>query len=154
MKKEDSFQAIKALAFLGIFASHGAWGVSVFFILSGFLMFYSYSDTDRITDYSIKYSMNFGVNKIKRLYHLHIVSLISAIPFLVKEYMGCGGIKRFLYPVIKVGLNIVLAQAWIPSSGVYFSLNAVSWYLSVMFFLYSMFPLILRFMKKYKIGGV
>ncbi len=41
-------QSLRALAFLGIFISHsglssqlGAWGVSVFFVLSGFLMAYT-----------------------------------------------------------------------------------------------------------------
>ena len=42
-----SLQGVRALAFAGIFSSHcgcsdlGAWGVSVFFILSGFLMVYN-----------------------------------------------------------------------------------------------------------------
>lgn len=75
-KKISSLQTIRALAFLGIFASHsgiqifaanGAWGVSVLFILSGFLMFYSYFGTDRVSGCGFKYSIKFGVNKIKRL---------------------------------------------------------------------------------------
>lgn len=53
MKKLDSLQAVRALAFLGIFLSHtgikyfgttGTWGVSVFFVLSGFLMVYNYTN--------------------------------------------------------------------------------------------------------------
>ena len=48
-KKIESLQGLRALAFLGVFASHtylksfrftGAWGVSVFFMLSGF--FYAF----------------------------------------------------------------------------------------------------------------
>lgn len=44
-QKLDSLQALRAIAFLGVFAFHtnirffsslGRWGVSVFFILSGF----------------------------------------------------------------------------------------------------------------------
>lgn len=90
----NSLQTIRALAILGIFVSHsgiqmfeanGDWGVSVFLILSGFLMFYSYSDSDRISECGLKYSLKFGVHKIKRLYLLHIVTLISALPFLINS---------------------------------------------------------------------
>ena len=43
-----SLQGIRAIAFLGIFLYHcelietGPWGVSIFLILSGFLMSYNY----------------------------------------------------------------------------------------------------------------
>lgn len=160
-KKIDSLQTIRALAFLGIFASHseisvfaahGAWGVSVFFILSGFLMFLSYGGTERITEYGIKYSVKFGVNKIKPLYPLHIVTLFFALPDLMKEYMGDATVHGLINPILKTVLNITLLQSWIPRSRIYFSLNSVSWYLSTSLFLYIMFPLALMLMKKYR-GG-
>lgn len=50
MKKIQSLQGLRAVAFIFILISHcginfggfGEWGVSVFFILSGFLMSYNY----------------------------------------------------------------------------------------------------------------
>ena len=36
----------------------------------------------------------------------------------------------------RVGLNVLLLQAWVPSSSYYFSINAVAWYLSTAFFSY------------------
>ena len=154
-----SLQVIRAFAFLGIFLSHsgvtafsagGSWGVSVFFILSGFLMFYSYNGTNRIKSHSIKYSIIFGVNKIKKLYYLHIATMLLAMPWLVKAYMDYQDNDKILTPIIKTVLNIFLLQSWIPSIGVYFSLNGVAWYLSVSLFLYIMFPYILHQMEKYK----
>lgn len=50
-RRIDSIQSLRAIAFLAVFMSHsrlfglgflGAWGVSIFFVLSGFLMVYSY----------------------------------------------------------------------------------------------------------------
>ena len=76
--------------------------------------------------------------------------MVSALPFLFHSYIGYDGIYGYINPLIKTGLNIALVQTWFPSSGIYFSLNAVSWYLSVSLFLYIMFPLILTIMRKYK----
>lgn len=147
--KIDTLQAIRALAFLGIFIAHsnitmfssgGVWGVSVFLILSGFLMFYSYYDTERIDNNGIIYSLKFGINKIEKLYPLHIVTLLLAI---LDRYPDNGAI-------FKVATNAFLVQSWFPNGKIYFSLNAVSWYLSVSLFLYIMFPFILLKMRKYK----
>jgi peptidoglycan/LPS O-acetylase OafA/YrhL len=41
-----------------------------------------------------------------------------------------------------VGLNVLLLQSWIPFPNYFFSLNGVSWSLSVEMFFYCMFPLI------------
>ena len=153
-KKIRSLQAVRAMAFLGIFLFHsgvtafsagGVWGVSVFFILSGFLMFYSYSGTDKIKECGIIYNLKFGVNKIKKLYLLHIVTMILAMPWIVKAIIS----GDILTSVIKTVLNICLLQSWIPSADIYFSLNGVSWYLSVSLFLYAMFPFVLRQIEKY-----
>lgn len=156
--RNDTLQVLRALAFLGIFTCHsgiaafsagGAWGVSVFLILSGFLMFCSYSETNRVKEYGIAYSIRFGIGKIKKLYPLHIVTLLLALPFLVYEYRGYIGIGKILNPTLKIAANVTLMQSWVPTSGVYFSLNAVSWYLSTALFLYIMFPVILHIMGKY-----
>ncbi|MBP3819510.1 MAG: acyltransferase [Butyrivibrio sp.] len=155
----ESLQVIRALAFLGIFLSHsgvvefsasGTWGVSVFFILSGFLMFRSYDSTERIKHYGIQYSIKFGINKIKKLYSLHIVTMLLAMPWLVMSYIDYQSNDKILIPIFKTVMNVFLLQSWIPNDNVYFSLNGVAWYLSVSLFLYIMFPFILHFMKKYR----
>jgi len=154
-KKIDSLQVIRAVAFLGIFASHsgiqmfgahGAWGVSVFLVLSGFVMFYSYADSERLSDYGFKSSVKFAIKKIKRLYPLHIVTMILVIPAYCYEYMLPFGSKL----IEKIVLNITLLHSWIPSMYYYFSLNAVSWYLVVVLVSCMIFPFILTVMKKYK----
>lgn len=158
----ESLQVIRALAFLGVFASHseimafsasGAWGVSVFFILSGFLMFYSYSGTNKIQSYNFFGCIKFGIKKISALFPLHVVMIAVALPPLILHYLGYGEGKDFVVnPIVKIVVNLFLIQSWIPIDEVYFSLNSVSWYLSVSLFLYIMFPVILYKMNKYR-GG-
>ena len=133
-----------------MFAAGGNWGVSVFFILSGFLMVYLYFDTDRIKDYGLKSSFKFGINKVKKLYPLHIVTLLFALPSLIIEYIDYPGLGRIINPTVKALANAFLVQSWFPSSGFYYSLNSVSWYLAVSLFLYIMFPFILSRLRKYK----
>ena len=77
----ETLEVLRALAFLGVFCSHigfnafistGRWGVSVFFILTGFLLTYRYYGKGRITkDCGIKNNFGFLVRKIKRLFPLH-----------------------------------------------------------------------------------
>lgn len=72
----NSLQTVRALAFLSIFSQHcgvgslGALGVSVFLILSGFLMYYSYFD--REIGHTFKECVLFSYTKISKLYPMHI----------------------------------------------------------------------------------
>ncbi len=160
LAKEDSknmmilpLQGLRALAFCGIFLSHteykmfsplGSWGVSFFLILSGFLMSVKYSDGGRISEIGFWSNGSFALKKIGRLYPLHIIMLISAIAL---EMVAGSNIKDIL---TKTVLSITLLNSYVPYQEIYFSLNAVSWYLSVMLFVYYCFPWILQACKKIK----
>ena len=68
-QKIESIQALRALAFLGIFLSHArapvSWaqlGVSVFFVLSGCLMTCNYYDKEM--EISIKKNSIFAIKKL------------------------------------------------------------------------------------------
>ena len=82
-QKITAIQGLRAIAFLAIFLSHtglgnlgclGAWGVSVFFVMSGFLMILSYMSKDDTPPVSLK----FAWNKIRPLYPLHILMMLLA----------------------------------------------------------------------------
>lgn len=152
-EKIYSLQVIRAIAFIGIFTSHcgtselGAWGVSVFLVLSGFLMVYSYYNKT-IVDVNYKNCLKFGIKKLKKLYPLHIVTLIGALILIIIGLIRNFSVKRIAEIVIQTLLNISLLQSWIPFESYYFSLNSVAWYLSVCLFLYISFPKILIKIKK------
>ena len=155
-----SFQGLRTLAFLCIFLSHtdivflassdlGAWGVSVFLMLSGFLMLINYYKKDRITSISLISNFKFSLKKLSKLYSLHILLMLTALPFAIRtlqrdnHIIGYG--SSILKIVVKMFFNITLTQSFIPHSAIFYSLNAVAWYLSVCLFLYFSFPYILHF---------
>ncbi len=155
-KKLDSVQALRALAYICVFIQHtgisvlgrvGNFGVTVFFILSGFLMILSYFDSDRITGCSVIYNFRFAAGKLKKLYLLHIVMTFVAIPIRAAECEGAYFNLGFIRDLV---LNVFLLQSWYPDVNVAFSLNGVAWYLSTCALQYFMFPLIYKRTKTYK----
>ena len=146
MKKIESLQALRAIAFICIFLSHcdvlptGPMGVSIFLILSGFLMFNS-ANKGNVPE--VKHSFRFAAKKIAKLYPLHLLTLLAMIVVSVvaAEVKGGNGI-------IKAILNGMLLQAWVPNSEWYSTFNKVSWYLSVCLFVYFAFPYLYRKMQR------
>lgn len=154
-EKITSIQALRALSFLGIFLCHAEakflqWpslGVAVFFVLSGYLMYYNYSEKD--IECSLKANALFSWSKIKKLYLLHIITMCGSLIFytVVRIYNGLTA-NDALYLLGVTGLNATLLQSWIPDCYINVSLNGVSWYLSAAVFLYFMFPYLKRFIDK------
>lgn len=149
-QKLNGLQGLRAVAFLAIFISHtlgyaclGAWGVSVFLVLSGFVMVYSYLPRPEITESGVR----FMVGKMKKLYPLHIATMLACAlySYFVILTGGDNTVGKLLLDIL---LHATLLQIWIPNSVYYATLNAVSWYLSVCVLIYVCFPRILRIFKK------
>lgn len=156
MKKNNSLQVLRAVAFLGIFTSHldltrlGGFGVEIFLIMSGFLMYLRYSDPvrERLLPSTIAGNFKFAKEKICKLYPLHIITLIAALPILLMNniHKNCA-ILRMLSKIL---LNVFLVQAWVPVEEFRYSLNNLSWYLCVCCLAYFSFPYILIRINKIK----
>lgn len=153
-KRIGSLQALRAIAFLGIFLNHAGlkfnWselGVSVFFVLSGFLMTRGRSASDY--PLSPLKSLTSAVKRIAKLYPLHILTMLIMFALQLvwvggfSNIKGTGLVKELL-------LNSVLMQSWYPNSAVCVSLNGVAWYLSTTLFLYFVFPYLLWAAEKMK----
>ena len=72
-KKIESLQALRALAFLSIFLVHangpfimGYFAVTVFFVLSGFLLMYRHGEEERPV--SVTDNLRFAAKKISGIY--------------------------------------------------------------------------------------
>jgi len=119
------------------FASVGYVALSFFFILSGFILAYTYAGRD----FNLR---QFWRARLARLYPVYLFSLFVAAPF-------------FFYAVLKInipelawfrnhlGSTVVLVltmlQAWVPPAAL--GWNGVAWAVSVEIFFYVVFPLLL-----------
>lgn len=155
MKRLDSLQGLRAVAFIGVFLGHcgigGTAGMSVcvFFVLSGFLMVYNYLPKDD-APYGVVENIKFSAKRIERLYPLHLLMCMFMFMWISYFELRDGGnlmlILRDKMPALLS--NIFLFQSWIPIRSFYFGYNGVAWFLSTCTFLYFTFPFLLHCMKR------
>ena len=162
-KRFDAIQTLRFLCFLIVFADHAGFykvsGVanfgelcimSVFLIMSGFLMVYSYMDREVPND--LKSSFRFSTGKISKLYPLHWKTALIQFAIIVWLYWDLFKAIDQIHAesiLFRFGVNLSLMQAWVPDFPNYvFNFNGPSWFLSVMLFAYFVFPLFLKLLKK------
>lgn len=112
---------------LGRVLSQGFFGVSFFFVLSGFVLSYSYSESIQRGEISFVKYFSMRVIRIAPLHYL------TALPFIL---VGFSSDWQFW---LSMAANLIFVQSWIPNSNFYFSLNAPSWSLSNEIFFYTCF---------------
>ena len=108
-------------------AATGYVGVALFFVLSGFVLTWSYKPADG--------AKKFYLRRFARVYPLHLFffALALAILVLTQKAPSAGATIS----------NLILLQAWVPNWDYIFSVNAVSWSLSCEAFFYACTPLML-----------
>jgi len=104
-------------------------GVSFFFVLSGFVLYFRYRDFSNAADIR-----SFLVARVARIWPAHIAALILLLLLLRPQSIAMG-----TGPLIA---NILMIHAWIPNASYFFGYNSVSWSISTEFGFYLMFPLI------------
>jgi peptidoglycan/LPS O-acetylase OafA/YrhL len=121
-------------------SSIGYVGVSFFFVLSGFILVYTYADKPlRARD--------FWQARFARVYPAYAFALVLTLPFFLWSASHYAEIKlpfmAFEAAHFKTAaiLEIALLQAWIPPAAL--SWNAVGWSLSVEVLFYLLFPFLL-----------
>lgn len=145
MKKINSIQTLRACAFLLILAFHcdfpvirGSWGVSIFFVLSGFCLCINYLPRVESLPSSFTGCVRYAFSRVKKLYALHLFMLLFKILFL-------WGMPHTAKDFVSLFLNIFLLQSLIPDYSVYASYNGVSWFLSTYFIISIAAPALLRY---------
>ena len=145
--KLDQLTGLRYFAALLVFLSHSSWdgsdqtltqvfesgyvGVSFFFVLSGFILSYSYKQ--KILGNGLSF-LKYALLRLARLTPLHF---LTALPFVALAFYKAD------VSLLKIVINLSYLQSWIPNSTYYFSFNAPSWSLSnEMFFYICFFPLI------------
>ena len=135
-----SLQGLRCYGVLAIFLSHcgtlrighlGGLGVSFFILITGYLTAAKYFDS------GISSHKGLIIKRLRKYYPLHIITLIAS---LILSFRAEWTLRRFITLII----NASLIQSYVPVSNVYFSFNAVSWYLSLTMFFALVTPLMLR----------
>ena len=135
-------QVLRAFGAAMVFFSHtlnykyskfGGIGVSIFFVLSGFIMCYSYHD--RHIKCSLPSAFSFSIKRIKKLWYLNLAVMIWVI------------FRKKNITLESIGLNLFLLKTWSPMRSVFYSMNSVSWYICDIVFIYLFFPFILKRLK-------
>jgi peptidoglycan/LPS O-acetylase OafA/YrhL len=119
-----------APGWLANFTASGYMGVTLFFILSGFVLALNYADDLRRPTRGTLW--RYFVARIARVYPLYLLVLVYAI---VSIRTAGGGTPRWVEHVFAL-------QAWDANLGVVYSLNAPAWSVSVEVFLYALFPVV------------
>lgn len=152
-KQIDSLQAARTIACLFVILNHcyitrlGTNFVSVFIVLSGFLMGYSYFERPA-PQLSPASCLRFSVKRIKKLYVLYILSLLPIMALDLYFTRPAPGSTEFAYIIKELILSALLLQSWSPTYA--YAFNGVAWYLSTSLFLYFTFPYIISAIKRYK----
>lgn len=146
-QKLDSLTSLRFIAAMLIVVHHSAayfglskystmlalpQGVSFFFVLSGFILSYNYSELHG-NDWK-----SFYLNRFARLWPAHIVATILWLFFGYPVFSDVETSTAVLATIT----NVTLTQSFIPLSAFYSSLNPVAWSISVEVFFYLAFPLI------------
>jgi peptidoglycan/LPS O-acetylase OafA/YrhL len=118
--------------------SYGYVSVSLFFVLSGFVLAYSYLDPENIQSLKKK---RFWIARFARIYPLYLLSLILSIPsFASKFEYFSGSFIITLKGLFSAFLSILLLQSWTPWTSTVF--NTPTWAVSNESFFYLIFPFI------------
>lgn len=128
---EPGFQAVVD----GLFTL-GLSGVEFFFILSGFVLVWSYRDGEP--------RRTFLRRRLAKIYPNHLVTFVAAlaVAFWFADPVG-------LWAALG---NLALVQAWNPTPGYFYSVNTVSWSLSCELAFYACLPFVLPALRRARTG--
>ena len=129
-----SLQGLRTLSMIGIFLFHagllinGTFPVIFFFILSGFVLYWSYSSS--VIEVNISKIISWVKNRMKKMYPIHVITFVMSIFIRYDWIMKLSKIEI----IINTVLNLSLLQTLVPKYA--YSFNGLSWFLSVTMILY------------------
>ena len=121
--------------------NQGAIGMTLFFMLSGFILAYTYEGKEL----SIR---EYGVRRFSRIYPVYFLAALLILPFLgfsVFSSWNNGIADQVALTTFTVSMNLLLLQAWFPTLFPVWN-DGGSWSISAETFFYALFPAIRRFL--------
>lgn len=116
------------------FVLQGAVGMSLFFILSGFVLSISYSG-------GVSRNSQYGVRRFARIAPVYILAAVVTLPWL-NNVQNSSGVIFWFQNIFLLFVNLFFLQAWFPPLMSFWNVGA-SWSVSVEVFFYVFFPWIM-----------
>jgi peptidoglycan/LPS O-acetylase OafA/YrhL len=123
----------KAVPLLGRFLMSGYTGVSLFFVLSGFILAYNYRE--------VKDRRDFWISRFARVYPVYWIALMLGVAY---SFAPASHMVHFWVPL---GLCLTLLHTWYPPFAD--SFNGPGWTLSVEAFFYALFPFLVVWLRRF-----
>ncbi|MGQ7936126.1 acyltransferase family protein [Paraburkholderia sp. D1E] len=130
---------------------HWVWGVDIFFVLSGYILSYTYIPTYRENSFNLGSYGAFITKRIARIYPLHLATfLIVVVMWLTAVRSGHEfAHSQVIYTMRSAVENLLMVHAWGLESQI--SWNFVSWSISAEWFAYLfLFPLCVLVLQRFK----
>ena len=144
-----SLQTLRFVFALMIFHHHffghpqiiqfGTFPVAFFFILSGYVMAIGYDD--KVHSPSFQYR-SYLIKRLIRIVPLNLFCLGLLLILPITQDVTTHELHTSIYQYLII--DVLLLQAWIPILEIYFSGNAVAWFLSSILLSYILFPFLLK----------
>jgi peptidoglycan/LPS O-acetylase OafA/YrhL len=116
-------------------AGAGFVSVSLFFVLSGFILAYTYAKPEGFDARPLQ----FYAARLSRIYPVYVLGLLAAAPFFVSSRMQDGG-PGFDRLVVEALAVLLLVQSYAPDLA--FAWNPPAWSLSAEMSFYLLFPFV------------
>lgn len=133
------FANFGALPILWRYQGFGATGVTFFFVLSGFVLTWSFVPSDT--------PPRFYWRRFARIWPLHAATTLLALPVFYS-------MRDVPYDWGAITLSFLLLHAWVPTATTYFAGNPASWTLSCEMFFYALHPFVVRRALALKLAGL
>ena len=151
----SSLDGLKAILLISLFCWHtptnpnwpigepiidiGARMCEVLFIVSGFLVAYNHYNKPILP--TLKESIKYVFNKIKKIWPIHVIAFIIIVVYLVTTNQLNFNTSTILSAII----NLCLLQSWTSDP---YTFNSVAWFLSSLMFCYFMSPFLMTVFRK------
>lgn len=115
----------------------GYSGVNMFFVLSGFILAYTYLERQGGRPLELR---RFYVARFARIYPLYLLGMVIVAPLVVMHFLQTNPVGTALAKIaLSGGVALVLTQSWTPLTAIW---NPPGWTLSVEAFYYAVFPIL------------
>ena len=132
----------------------GQYGVTFFFILSGFILTYRYNDwfAAGVTDARF---WRFQRYRLARIYPIYVLGLLLDTPWHLIERVQAGQLAA-AGPTYWASwlINLVGLQAWVPAVPFAMFWNTPAWSVAAEFFFYASFPLVCFWLAKRRLTAL